>query len=54
MAADETFLAATVQGQLQNAMNFEESSEEKKAASDRLCKTCPISASMQIDRCSIS
>ena len=30
MTADETSLAATVQGQLQDAMNFEGSSEEKK------------------------
>ena len=30
MTADETFLAATVQSQLQEAMNFEGSSEEKK------------------------
>ena len=30
MTADETSLAATVQGQLQEAMNFEGSSEEKK------------------------
>ena len=31
MTADETSLAATMQGQLQDAMNFEGSSEEKKA-----------------------
>lgn len=31
MTADETSLAATVQGQLQDAMNFEGSVEEKKA-----------------------
>ena len=31
MTADETSLVATVQGQLQDAMNFEGSSEEKKA-----------------------
>ena len=31
MTADETSLAATVQGQLQDAMNYEGSSEEKKA-----------------------
>ena len=31
MAADETSLAATMRGQLQDAMNFEGSSEEKKA-----------------------
>ena len=31
MTADETSLATTVQGQLQEAMNFEGSSEEKKA-----------------------
>ena len=31
MTADETTLVATVQGQLQDAMNFEGSSEEKKA-----------------------
>ena len=31
MTADETSLAETVQGQLQDAMNFEGSSEEKKA-----------------------
>ena len=31
MTADETSLAATTQGQLQDAMNFEGSSEEKKA-----------------------
>ena len=31
MTADESSLAATVQGQLQDAMNFEGSSEEKKA-----------------------
>ena len=31
MTADEVSLAATVQGQLQDAMNFEGSSEEKKA-----------------------
>ena len=31
MTADETTLVATVQGQLQEAMNFEGSSEEKKA-----------------------
>ena len=30
MTADETSLVATVQGQLQDAMNFEGSSEEKK------------------------
>ena len=30
MTADETTLVATVQGQLQEAMNFEGSSEEKK------------------------
>ena len=30
MTADETTLVATVQGQLQDAMNFEGSSEEKK------------------------
>ena len=33
MTADETSLAETVQGQLQDAMNFEGSSEEKKARS---------------------
>ena len=33
MTADETSLAATVQDQLQEAMNFEGSSEEKKARS---------------------
>ena len=33
MTADETSLAETVQGQLQEAMNFEGSSEEKKARS---------------------
>ena len=33
MTADETSLVATVQGQLQDAMNFEGSSEEKKARS---------------------
>lgn len=31
MTADETSLVATVQGQLQDAMNFEGNSEEKKA-----------------------
>ena len=31
MTADESFLVATVQGQLQDAMNFEGSVEEKKA-----------------------
>ena len=31
MTADESSLVATVQGQLQDAMNFEGSSEEKKA-----------------------
>lgn len=31
MTADESSLAAAVQGQLQDAMNFEGSSEEKKA-----------------------
>ena len=31
MTADETSLVATVQGQLQDAMNFEGSGEEKKA-----------------------
>ena len=31
MTADETSLVATVQGQLQDAMNFEGSVEEKKA-----------------------
>ena len=30
MTADESSLVATVQGQLQDAMNFEGSSEEKK------------------------
>ena len=33
MTADESALVATVQGQLQDAMNFEGSSEEKKARS---------------------
>ena len=33
MTADETSLVATVQGQLQDVMNFEGSSEEKKARS---------------------
>ena len=33
MTADETSLAATVQGQLQDAMNFEGSSEEKQVRS---------------------
>ena len=33
MTADETSLVATVQGQLQDAMNFEGSSEEKKIRS---------------------
>ena len=33
MTADETTLVATVQGQLQDAMNFEGSSEEKQARS---------------------
>ena len=33
MTADETALAATVQGQLQDAMNFEGSSEEKQVRS---------------------
>ena len=33
MTADETSLAATVQGQLQDAMNFEGSSEEKQIRS---------------------
>ena len=31
MTADETSLAATMQGQMQDAMTFEGSSEEKKA-----------------------
>ena len=31
MTADEVSLAATMQGQLQDAMDFEGSSEEKKA-----------------------
>ena len=33
MTADETTLVATVQGQLQDAMNFEGSSEEKQIRS---------------------
>lgn len=36
MTADEVSLAATVQGQLQDAMNFEGSSEESKSVRSSL------------------